>query len=70
MNKNLTDPATNKTYTFKGFTPIRRIIDHCKVDRHLDCMTAPQDLAAMFGFDFAKNACCLCQCHFTKKALL
>lgn len=68
MNKNLTDPTTNKVYTYKGFTPLKRISERCQAQTHSDCMTAPQDLVAMFGFDFAKNACCLCQCHFTKEA--
>ena len=68
MNKNLTNPTTNKTYTFKGFTPLRRISEGCQADAHSTCMSAPQDLVAMLGFDFAKNVCCLCQCHFTKEA--
>jgi len=68
MNKNVTDPATGKTYTFNGFTPLRRIAPECQASEHGSCLSAPQDLVSMLGFDFAKNLCCLCSCHFTKEA--
>jgi hypothetical protein len=62
----LFNPSNGKTYTFKGFTPLRRISENCQNDGHTNCMSAPQDLVAMLGFEFAKNACCLCGCHFSK----
>jgi hypothetical protein len=60
----LTNPATGKTYTFKGLTPLSRITEQCQHDSHSDCKSSPQKMIEHFGFDFTKATCCLCECHF------
>lgn len=64
MSQGLTNPTTGKTYIYKGFTPSSRISTQCSFEGHSDCSAKPQKLVEDFGFDFAKDACCLCQCHF------
>ena len=64
MSLNITDPATGKSYTFKGFTPARRVYEACTAGFHSDCFSGPQLLVKVVGFESAKELCCLCDCHF------
>jgi len=67
QTKNLKNPTTNKTYTYKGFVPLSRLsYNACSIAEHSLCLSSPQQLADVFGFDFAKATCCLCSCHFTE----
>lgn len=67
MSQGLTNPTTGKTYVYKGFTPSSRISTQCSYESHIDCSIQPEKLVETFGFDFAKDACCLCQCHFSQE---
>jgi hypothetical protein len=64
MTQGLTNPITGKTYIFKGLTPLRRVAESCRHGSHDSCKSAPQDLISVFGFEYTKKVCCLCQCHF------
>lgn len=64
MSKGITDPTTGKTYTYKGFVPLRRISDVCKRD-HQGCLLDPSLLqSSRIDFDDIKKFACLCSCHF------
>lgn len=64
MSTGFKDPITGKTYTYKGFTPLRRVSDSCQAESHAACSSSPQILITQFDFEFTKKACCLCGCHF------
>jgi len=67
MTQGLTNPITGKTYTYKGFTPQRRISDSCGYNSHITCSLSPQKLITKFDFEFTKATCCLCPCHFERE---
>ena len=64
MAQGLINPATGKTYIYKGFVPTSKVSSHCQDALHNQCTHAPQDLIKQFDFEFTKSICCLCKCHF------
>lgn len=64
MAKGIKDPVSGKTYTFKGFTPLRRVSAACTDNVHTTCPIAPEHLITQFDIEFTKKYSCLCNCHF------
>lgn len=64
MAVSITNPLTNKTYTYTPFfRPISRLSNVCQNDSHESCQNSPELMVQKFDFEFAKKYCCLCLCH-------